>query len=705
MKKIITMTLAIIIFFTGNYTEVKASTISEISNERQQIITKASLMVDMKWKPNNNLIGWQGKSTFNKNTTYTGMPYSQTGNQTSRNEYMYYLDNDESFDFYSKYIAPTKYTMGRFGNDCSGFVSDVWNIERQSTSDFVNGIKNGTYPKVGSYSSTSPKKSDLKKAYTYLQPGDAVVKKGHTYLIVANDIANSKVYVYEQTPPKARKISFSYESMASSGYMPFTKKSIASSTSSMFKSGTYMYKINSDKKSVTLINGSSNSSNIKLPSTVKYNNKTYKLTSIGPHAFSEYGAKNVLKSITIPTNVTSISPYAFAYCKSLTSVSIPSTVKEIGTGAFSGCTSINKLSISKSNKNFVVDKNIIYSKNKKELVSAPSVSGDFTLNKNVTKIKSGSFFGNSKLKKVTIPTNVTSIESYAFSDCSNSSFSVVLNKGLKSISEGTFFNSNLKGISLPTSLTSIGRGAFALSKIKEIKIPEGVKKIEENTFEDTPYLTKITLPSTVDSISSKAFIKCYNLNDVSISSKNPNFVVKDNTIYSKKETTLVKSFTKDSSFEVPSKVTKINDYAFAYRPMLKSVSINGSVKEISKYAFFNCQLLSSVKMPSSVTAIKSNAFSGCASLKSISLPSNLKTIDGRSFAFTGLTSLTIPSKVTSIGKNMIYDGYISTITFKSSIPPKISSQMDSVSTVVVPKGKQSTYKKALSGNLRYKTIK
>ncbi|MGL5692668.1 MAG: leucine-rich repeat domain-containing protein [Peptostreptococcaceae bacterium] len=705
MKKIVAITLSIIIFFVGNYTQVEASTVSSLSNERQQIITKANMMVSMQWKPNNNLIGWQGKSTFKKGTTYTGMPYSQTGNQNSANEYMYYLNNSSSFNFYSKYTAPTKYTMSRFGNDCSGFVSDVWDIERQSTSDFVNGIKNGTYPKVGSYSPTSPKKADLKKAYTYLQPGDAVVKKGHTYLIVSNDIANSKVYVYEQTPPKARKTSFSYESMASSGYMPFTKKSITSSTSSIFKSGTYMYKINSDKKSVTLINGSSNSSSIKLPSTVKYNNKTYKVTSIGSHAFSEYGAKNILKSITIPTNVTNISPYAFAYCKSLQSVSIPSTVKEIGTGAFAGCTSINKMSIPSSNKNFVVDKNIIYSVNKKELISAPSTSGDFTISKNVTKIKSGAFLGNNKVKKVNIPGNVTTVESYAFMDCSNSSFSVLLNKGLKTISEGAFYNSNLKSISLPTSLTYIGENTFAFSKIKEIKIPEGVKKIQANTFTDMPNLNKITLPSTVDSISSKAFIKCYNLNNVSISSKNTNFMVKDNSIYNKNQTTLVKSFTTSSSFEVPSKVTKINDYAFAYRPKLKSVSIKGSVKEISNFAFFNCQLLNNVKMPSSVTAIKSYAFSGCANLKSISLPSNLKSIEGRAFAFTGLTFLTIPSKVTTIGKNMIYDGYLSTITFKSTTPPKISSQMDTVNTVVVPKGKQSVYKKALANNLRYKTIK
>ena len=44
-----------------------------------------------------------------------------------------------------------------------------------------------------------------------------------------------------------------------------------------------------------------------------------------------------LKSIEIPSSVTSIGANAFAYCSSLKSIKIPSSVKSIGDNVFSCC--------------------------------------------------------------------------------------------------------------------------------------------------------------------------------------------------------------------------------------------------------------------------------------------------------------------------------------------------------------------------------
>ena len=99
-----------------------------------------------------------------------------------------------------------------------------WEIDRKTTSDFVRGIKDGTYNKVGSYDESNPKKSELKEAYKKLQEGDAVVKKGHTFIIASNYSENSKVYAYEQTPYYAQYTSWTYETMSKDGYMPFAKK-------------------------------------------------------------------------------------------------------------------------------------------------------------------------------------------------------------------------------------------------------------------------------------------------------------------------------------------------------------------------------------------------------------------------------------------------------------------------------------------------
>ena len=59
---------------------------------------------------------------------------------------------------------------------------------------------------------------------------------------------------------------------------------------------------------------------VTVPTTVTYNSKTYRVTSIGDYAFDGYSS---LTSITIPEGVTSIGDYAFYNCSSLTSSPLP----------------------------------------------------------------------------------------------------------------------------------------------------------------------------------------------------------------------------------------------------------------------------------------------------------------------------------------------------------------------------------------------
>ena len=78
---------------------------------------------------------------------------------------------------------------------------------------------------------------------------------------------------------------------------------------------------------------------ITIPSTVSYDSKDYKVTSIGYRAFKncDYGMPEPLISVTIPEGVTSIEEEAFNSCVSMTSVIIPSTVTSIDEWAFYSC--------------------------------------------------------------------------------------------------------------------------------------------------------------------------------------------------------------------------------------------------------------------------------------------------------------------------------------------------------------------------------
>ncbi len=70
---------------------------------------------------------------------------------------------------------------------------------------------------------------------------------------------------------------------------------------------------------------------------------------------------------------------------------------------------------------------------------------------------------------------------------------------------------------------------------------------------------------------------------------------------------------------------------------------------IGDYAFSGCSSLTSLTLPSSVTSIGGHAFEKCSGLTSLTLPSSVTSIGKFAFRYCrGLTSLTIPSGVTTI---------------------------------------------------------
>jgi len=188
---------------------------------RNQVAAKAKAMIDVSWTPTSNLIGWESLKTFRTGVTYYGIPYSQTVNQVDEKAFK---DSMSLSNFYSSLTNIYGGLMPRYGNDCSGFLSIAWGITRRNTTYFRNGIKDGTYTKVGSYTTDNPTVAQLKNSYKFLQKGDAVVCVGHTFMIYSNDVSNSKVTAYEQTPPNAQLTTWTYDQLANDTYLPFTLK-------------------------------------------------------------------------------------------------------------------------------------------------------------------------------------------------------------------------------------------------------------------------------------------------------------------------------------------------------------------------------------------------------------------------------------------------------------------------------------------------
>ncbi|MBO4777877.1 MAG: leucine-rich repeat domain-containing protein, partial [Bacteroidales bacterium] len=73
-------------------------------------------------------------------------------------------------------------------------------------------------------------------------------------------------------------------------------------------------------------------------------------------------------------------------------------------------------------------------------------------------------------------------------------------------------------------------------------------------------------------------------------------------------------------------------------------------------AFYGCTGLTSVTIPNSVTSIGDYAFYGCTGLTSVTIPNSVTSIGDYAFyGCTGLTSITIPENINSIGVEAFYD--------------------------------------------------
>lgn len=167
--------------------------------------------------------------------------------------------------------------------------------------------------------------------------------------------------------------------------------------------------------------------------------------------------------------------------------------------------------------------------------------------------------------------------------------------------EITGFDNSISDVVIPSEIeglpvTAISVGAFYLSAITSIEIPNTVTSIGEMAFLGCTSLKSVKLSTGVAKIDKNAFGSCSALQEIQVAKDNPNFSSLNGVLYSKKQDTLViyPAAKTDAAYIIPSNVTSVAMYAFSENPYLETLTIPNSLIKVGDSAFYNCKNLRAV---------------------------------------------------------------------------------------------------------------
>lgn len=469
----------------------------------------------------------------------------------------------------------------------------------------------------------------------------------------------------------------------------------------------FVYSIMKDRRSVALASYKAQpetdySRPLHVEASVVFEGKTYPVKKIDTRAFQNV---TEVREIVIDEGIEDIGNYAFYGCTNLKSIFIPSSVMGIGEGLFGSCYNLTSVEVDPDNESFDSrdGSNAIIDSDYDELLVACSstkipasvksladcsfyycsVMEQLVIPEGVKAIGNRAFFGCSSLQSIVLPESLTEIGGEAFLGC-NSLTSIVIPKNVESIADGNIFmacNSLTSVVVDPANSNYDSRSncngivrksdSTLIASCRSTSLSRDISVLGDYCFEGT-IIHSVNIHSNIVFISSNAFDCCYEIDEITVSTDNPNYasVKGSNALLSKDGKILLVGC---RTTVIPETVETIGYSAFAGRYSKLMLRIPEHVKSIEMDAFRGCNAICGVILPASLQSLGSSAFYGCANLSvvqilapvtiesdtfskcyhlsAVSLPDGLLRIDRNAFEdCKSLRHIKIPSSVTKIDK-------------------------------------------------------
>ncbi len=227
------------------------------------------------------------------------------------------------------------------------------------------------------------------------------------------------------------------------------------------------------------------------------------------------GCTNI-SEVTIGDSVTMIPAYFLGDCTNLVgSMTISENTTTIGDNAFKNCTGLTNL-----NFNAAMCTSAGSSSSNRAFYGCTSIIS-VNIGENVTIIPDYLFYEFSNMTEVTIPNSVTNIGDYAFYWCTKLE-KLYFGGSVTSLGMRAFYQCTaLTEVIFPESLTSIGIAAFlgCTGLAGTLVIPNSVSTIGDSAFDGCSGLNNVFIGNGVTEVGTMAFDYCTGL--TSITSLNP----------------------------------------------------------------------------------------------------------------------------------------------------------------------------------------